>query len=349
MDISKIDPNLIVPCSIGKLDVRYYDIDSPPFRIYGVWREGNNYYRIPPEVSAKVSPRVHAVRANTTGGRVRFVTDSSYVAIRARIDGIYRISMMSFTGTTGLDMYADGEFVGSFHPPGELQNGGVYESVVNLTGRKSRVITVHMPNYANLLNLEIGLEDGAELTEAPDYRIEKPVVYYGSSITNGGCASRPGMAYPAIISRILDADFRNLGFGGACRGELSLARYIAGLDMSAFVFAYDHNARDPEQLALTHEPFFRAVREENPELPIIIVSRPQLTPTPDREARFAVIERTYANAKASGDRNVYLVRGYSLPGGAGQDFTVDGIHPTDLGFHYMARALAPVIRSAIHG
>ena len=347
MDISKIDPNLIVPCSIGKLDVEYRDIDSDPFRIYGVWRDGSNYYRIPPEVSSRVNPRVHAVRANTTGGRVRFVTDSSYVAIRACIDGIYRISMMTFTGTTGLDMYADGKYAGTFQAPFELKNGGVFESVVNLQGRKSRVITVNMPNYANLLNLEIGLEGGASLFRAPDYTLERPIVYYGSSITNGGCATRPGMAYPSIISRMLDADFRNLGFGGACRGELAMAEYIASLDMSAFVLAYDHNARDPEQLEKTHEPFFKAVRERNPELPIIIISRPQFYPTPDRDARLAVIKRTYESARTCGDWNVYFIPGYSFFDEVEGDYTVDGIHPTDLGFHYMARGIAPILRSAI--
>lgn len=347
MDISKIDPNLIVPCSIGKLDVRYFDIDSAPFRIYGVWRDGDNYYRIPPEVSVRVNPRVHAVRANTTGGRVRFVTDSSYVAVRARIDGIYRISMMTLTGTTGLDMYADGKYAGTFQAPYELKNGGVFESVVNLPDRRKRVITVNFPSYANLLNLEVGIEDGATLSHAPDYKYESPIVYYGSSITNGGCATRPGMSYPAIISRMLDADYRNLGFGGACRGEAAMAEYIAELDMSAFVLAYDHNARDPERLLATHEPFFRTVREANPKLPIIIMSRPQFTQSPDRDARFEVIRRTYENAVALGDRNAYLIPGWSFFDEVEGDYTVDGIHPTDLGFHFMARGIAPVLKSAM--
>ena len=349
MDISKIDPNLIVPCSIGKLDVCYHDVDSPPFRIYGVWRDGDRYYRIPPEVSARVNPRVHAVRSNTTGGRVRFVTDSSYVAIRAHIDGIYRIAMMSSTGTTGLDMYADGRFVGSFHAPLELKSGGVYESVVNLQGRCTRTITINMPSYASLINLEVGIEQGATLSRAPDYTLERPIVYYGSSITNGGCSTRPGMTYPAIISRMLDANYVNLGFGGACKGESVMAEYIAGLDMSAFVFGYDHNARDTEMLERTHSPFFRTVRERRPELPIIIVSRPQLTPSADRDERFEVIRRTYERAVASGDENVYLVPGWSLVEGVGEDFTVDGIHPTDLGFHFIAERLGEVLRTALFG
>lgn len=347
MDISKIDPNLIVPCSIGKLDVRYYSIDSPPFRIYGVWRDGDNYYRIPPEVSVRVNPRVHAVRANTTGGRVRFVTDSPYVAIRARIDGIYRISMMTLTGTTGLDVYADGKYAGTFQAPYELRDGGVFESAVNLPDRSLRVITVNMPSYANLLELEIGVDERAAVLRAPDYKYETPIVYYGSSITNGGCATRPGMSYPAIVSRMLDADYINLGFGGACRGELEMARYIAGLEMCAFVLAYDHNARDPEQLMRTHEPFFMTVRDANPDLPILIMSRPQFVQSEDRDRRFEVIKQTYDNAVARGDKNVYLIPGWSFFDEVEGDYTVDGVHPTDLGFHYMARGIAAQLSEII--
>ena len=88
------------------------------------------------------------------------------------------------------------------------------------------------------------------------YVVEKPIVFYGSSITEGGCASRVTNAYPALLSKWLNADYINLGFSGSAKGEIPVAEFIAEQSMSAFVYDYDHNAPNPEHLAATHEAFF---------------------------------------------------------------------------------------------
>ena len=100
-----------------------------------------------------------------------------------------------------------------------------------------------MPLYSLPKNIYIGLQKGAKIEKCEDYKYEKPVVYYGSSITQGGCASRPGMAYTNILTRELNVDHINLGFSGSARGEDAIAEYISGLDMSVFVYA-QHNKEE---------------------------------------------------------------------------------------------------------
>ena len=168
-------------------------------------------------------------------------------------------------------------------------------------------------------------------------------MYYGSSITQGGCASRPGMSYQAIVSRRFDYDYINLGFSGNAKAEDTIIDYIKNLDMSIFIYDYDHNAPTVEHLANTHEKMFKAIREAHPNLPIIMMSRPKFKLTDLEEQRLEIIKTTYNNAIASGDKNVYLITGKELTALCGNEGTVDNCHPTDFGFASMAKAVGDVI------
>ena len=122
-----------------------------------------------------------------------------------------------------------------------------------------------------------------------------------------------------------------------------MADYIAGMEMSAFVYDYDHNAPSVEHLINTHEAMFKKVREKHPTLPIIMLSRPQDLDKEGLKKRFEVVKATYDNAKASGDENVYLINGSTLFEGLEADYTVDAIHPNDLGFQRMANAVGDIL------
>lgn len=368
------DKNMQVKSRIDKPDVAFFDVDAEPFKVYGVFRDGDRYYRLPKEVAEKVSDGVLDLCSATSGGRIRFVTDSSYVAVRVELDKFWLYSNFALCGVCGLDVYADGVYAGTFRPPIEIVNEGkttfekfvidengekkrvtstansdtdniIFESVVELGEKKKRVITVNMPNYSEVKRLFVGVENTAEILSAPSYKYEKPIVYYGSSITMGGCASRPGMSYEAMLSRRLDTNFLNLGFSGLALAEDAMAEYVAGLDMSLFVYDYDYNADDVEHLLKTHERMFKTVRAKNPDLPILMISRPRVPQAND--PRFAVIKKTYDNAVARGDKNVYIVRGDTLIAECGMECTVDNVHPTDLGFYLMANGLEPIIKSII--
>lgn len=342
-EISRVDKNFQIKTTIDKKDIRFYSVDEKPFNIYGVFKENGKYRRMPECVAKKVSEGVYELHTNTAGGRVRFVTDSSYVAINADMDILYKMPHFAFTGSMGFDLYADDKYIKTFVPPCDMENG--YESVIEFGTNKQREITINFPLYSDVKELYIGVEENSALSAATPYKNTKPIVYYGSSITQGGCASRPGTSYESIISRRFNYDFINLGFSGSAKAEDEMIDYIKKLDMSLFVYDYDHNAPSEEHLMKTHEKMFKAVRKENPSLPIIIMSRPKFYLTDEEERRLNIIEATYNNAVSAGDKNVYFINGRKLTELCENEGTVDNCHPTDFGFASMAKAVGDVIEN----
>ena len=340
-DISKIDDNFTIETKIDKKDIEFYKIDEAPFKVYGVFKENGKYRRMPECVAKSVSEGVYALHSNTAGGRVRFVTDSNYIAIHTKMDGVRKMSHFALTGSIGFDLYADNQYVKSFVPPFNIENG--YEGIIEFEESTQRQITINFPLYSNVNELYIGLKNGSLLQEAEPYNNEKPIVYYGSSITQGGCASRPGMSYQAIISRTFNCDYINLGFSGNAKAEDEMIEYIKNLDMSLFVYDYDHNAPSVEHLRKTHEKMFKSIRDKHPLLPVIMMSRPKHFLTAEEKIRRNIIETTYRDAVLSGDENVYFLDGEALTELCKDSGTVDNCHPTDFGFASMAKALTDVI------
>ena len=327
--------------------LKFHNIQEEPFSVYGVFFENEKYRRLPQKVAKDVSKGVYSLHANTSGGRVKFVTDSSVVAIKAVLTGIERASHFTLAGIAGFDIYVgkEAEYYATFVPPVNISNG--YESIIHFDGNAEREITINFPLYSDVTELYIGLEQNAVLKKAPEYTHSKPIVFYGSSITQGGCASRPGNAYTNIISRVLHTDYICLGFSGATKVADEFAEYIKNLDMSVFVCDYDNNAPSLEHLEETHKKMFSTVRQANPDLPIILLSQPKYRLNENEQQRLAVIRKTYQDALAAGDKNVYLIDGPTLMQYAKNDGTVDGIHPNDLGFHSMARVLIQQLQSLL--
>ncbi len=351
MNVTAVDKNFKVDLEIDKSGLNFYSVDEEPFRIYGIKRIDDRYYRMPPKVAETVSDGVSTLNEHTAGGRVRFVTDSKRVAIIANLCSVELHPHMCLTASSGFDIYADGVFAGGYRPAVSMPNSA-YESIRDLGERRERLITINFPLYTGVKNLYIGLDKGAALLPAPDYKYEKPVVFYGSSITQGGCASRPGTCYQAHISHQLDTNYINLGFSGSAKAEREMAEYIAGLDMSAFVYDYDHNTPSFEHLTETHGRMFDTIRKSHPSLPIIIVTAP-VAKSPiesfneTMSKRRQIIKATYDNAIASGDKNVYIIYGNEFFDDVGNEFSVDHCHPTDLGFYFMAKKMIPVISKAL--
>ena len=343
MGIEKIDKNFAVKSEIKRDGIRFYDIEDEPFRIYGVFKENGRFVRLPEQTAKRVSEGVEDLRKNTAGGRVRFATDSSYIAIHAVMDNIEVMPHFPLAGSAGFDMFIKNDggdiYGGTFMPPSDMQNG--YDEIIDIPQPGMKTVTVELPLYCNVVGLYIGLDENARLERAEDYTFENPIVYYGSSITQGGCASKPGSSYQSIISRMFDVNYINLGFSGSCKGEDAMAEYIASLDMSVFVYDYDHNAPTASFLEETHERFFQMFRQAKPDTPVIMMSRPKYYLTEDDILRRDIIRKTYENAVNSGDKNVYFIDGSSLMDDFIKDNgTVDGCHPTDSGFACMAKRLS---------
>lgn len=344
-DISELDKNFAVPTAAADQETVFFDCTDEPFRIYGVSKpmyDGDIFRRMPKSIAETVSPGFAYLSANSAGGRLRFKTSSPFVMVRAELASVGRMPHFTLCGAAGFDMYVKvggvDIFKGSFQPPYDVTDR--FESKL-ATGADGEVeITIHFPLYSAVKSLKIGLMRGCTLKSAAPYLTELPFVSYGSSITQGGCASRPGMAYQNILSRELSYDHINLGFSGNAKGEAQMADYIAELPMSAFIYDYDHNAPTVEHLADTHEAFFKTVRAKNPTLPIIVLSRPQPFPDAEELMRKDIIKATVDRARADGDRNVVFVDGGEMMYFEnGNEGTVDNCHPTDLGFRLMATRL----------
>lgn len=342
LDISKIDENFVVDTNIKKDDIHFYNVKEELFQVYGVFWENGTYRRMPEAAARRVSDEVHRLHVRTAGGRVRFVTDSKYVAIHIITGGAIKVPHFTLAGTTGMDMYVGNEYVKTFVPPLDMEY--TYEGIKEFDTNEMREITINFPLYSETKELYIGLQKDALVKPASPYRNRKPIVYYGSSITMGGCASRPGRCYQNIISREFHYDYINLGFSGSARGEDEMIEYLQGLEMSAFVMDYDANAPTPEHLKKTHERMFQGVRNANPDIPIILMPLPKNKLTKVEKERSRIIETTYKNAVSKGDNKVAFIDGSVLMAMCEDEGTIDGVHPTDFGFASMAKALCDVLK-----
>ena len=360
-NIGKIDKNLEVKGSVQKENIVFHNVRNPPFTVYGLLpgEKEAPYRRLPESLAAQVNEGVLRLHTYTAGGRVRFRTDSDCIAIRAVMPNKHFMPHMPLLGSSGFDIYEmeHDQYIyrGSFVPP--IDREDTYESIVRFDNQKMRDLIIHFPLYDSVDCLFVGIRPDSVWRAGSCYNSKKPILYYGSSITQGGCASRPGNCYTNIISRNLNMDHINLGFSGSGRGEQQIANYISEQDISVFVYDYDHNAPTVDYLEQTHEPFFLKIREKKPDLPVIMASRTDSPKTPaiasETLRRRDVILRTYEKAQKRGDQNVLFVDGMmmfdmcSSLGTAADSCTVDGIHPNDLGFACMAKVFGDAIQKML--
>lgn len=336
----------------GDMNMKQYHCTDQPIKIYGLQNDllPHHFWRLPEEMLGKVSEGVAKRAIHPVGGRIRFRTDSTKITIQTKLKTNVVDWGIALSGSAGSDVYIgskmDIRYAGLVVPKSYDQRSAL------LTFEKGKVmedITIHLPRNEELEDVLIELEDDARLEAPTPYTMEQPMVFYGSSITEGGCATRPANAYTALLSRWLDADYINLGFSGAAKGELELASYIAGLEMSVLIIDYDHNSPTVEHLEKTHEPFFKEIRKTRPDLPILFLTKPDFDSNPvEASKRRKVVQATYENARAAGDQLVYFIDGETLFGKVNREAcTIEGCHPNDLGFMRMAETIYPVLKKII--
>ena len=329
--------------------MKTYRYNDKPLEIHGLafYERDGLLERLPVAVREAV-PSLDELGQHCAGARIGFRTDSPTVTVKMTL-GSLRVDM-------GMALYSAQSINVMI---GERQNA-VYagfacpsdytQLTVEKTFRKSsemEEVTIWLPRNEVLADLTVTVEDEARV-EAPTPYKYPPMLFYGSSITEGACASRVTNAYNAIISRHLDVDYYNFGFSGSAKGESEMADLIADIPMSVFVMDYDHNAPSVEHLAATHEPFFRRIREKNPDLPIVLLTKPDYDYDVRAAERRAIIRATYENAVAAGDKNVYFVDGETYFGSEDRELcTVDRVHPNDVGHFRMAAVVEPLIKKIL--
>lgn len=335
--------------------VKWYKVDAESMDLYNVVADGALSCRIPMEVASNCNEGVVESGRYGAGVRVRFGTDSSTISIRAEYGESRVPSCMTLCGTHGFDLYKcqdDGTevFRHMFRPPNEFDkkelNTDMY-TVKKDTGLT--YYTLNFPLYAEVTSLYIGLDEGSKLTRGMKYINELPVVFYGSSITHGAVASRPGNIYESLIAQKYNMNFVNLGFPGSAKAEDAMTEYLAGRKMCAFVSDYDFNAPNVEHLNNTHYKMYETIRAKNPDIPYVMISRPNFFHCGEEAVkRRDVIIASYEKALANGDKNVYFIDGETLlQGEYMESCTVEGTHPTDAGFMRMANVIGTRINEVL--
>lgn len=353
-NIQNIDKNFNTKSTIEKDGLSFYNAKNDPFCVYGLYdyKKQEIFRRLPEDVAIATNEGVAELSKNTAGGRVRFSTDSKVISISVKLNTINAIPNMPTSGTSGFDLFVDSpdgfesRYAGTFMPPVHAMEDG-FESAIHFKTKKQRYITINFPTYSGVSELLIGISSDAALGEGLQYKNTPPIVYYGSSITQGACASRSGNNYQNIICRHLNMDYINLGFAGSGRGEDAICDYMASLKMSAFVSDYDHNAPTVEHLENTHYKLYQKIRAAHPDIPYIMISKCDIDSNPTNLERRLVISESYKKAVENGDNNVYYIDGSSVYRGRFQGMcTVDNIHPNDLGFSLLAEAIEGELQRA---
>ena len=289
MDIKKIDKNFDTTFALPE-DVEWYSIRENPFSIHGIFysEEERLFRRLPKGIADATNMGVSHLSKNTAGGRVRFMTDSPYIVVRMVEPYESPFSHMTIAGKCGVSIFANEEFVGTIFPsyeqianadPARCGNGKiVFDGIKHLylINGEAYQVEIFLPLYSALNEMCIGLKKGCVLKKPKEYKHKRPILFYGSSITQGGCASKPGDDYINRLSRKLNFDYINLGFSGSAFAEPVMAKYLANQNPSVFVLDYDHNAPTIEHLVKTHFSLYKTVREVHPITPIIMMTMPMI-------------------------------------------------------------------------
>ncbi len=356
--IEDLDKNLKVKPAAAAGDVTWRSAADGRFAVRGLWwfkENGGRFYRLPMRAEKIVTPAVWDLQQRTAGARICFRSDTTSVHVRADLGPTVSFAHMPATGHSGFALYVGEPYRtqpwGFAFPQGN-ETSFERQLLANLSPRM-REYTLYLPLYSGVKKLEIGLSNGARIEKPSAPAVAKPAVFYGTSITQGGCANTADADYASIVGRLLNIDTINLGFSGNGKGEPELAQLIGEIDASLVALDYVANV-DVPRLRKTLPVFIRILREKRPELPIVIMSKivycgcsAHASARANHEAQRDTILECYARLRRAGDTNVHFVDGNALlPHGAWLAHS-DGGHPTSVGFQLMAERLAPQIASIL--
>jgi len=333
-----------------KSGIKYYDHDF--FLIEGTTltdsEKENLYDRLPSSYKGKVRDAVWSLSKSSAGISVRFLSNSTTIRVKWELLNDAKMNHMAETGIKGIDLYfrnnGKWQYLNTARPAGKVND---YLLISNMDP-VMREYRLYLPLYDGVTELEIGIDSLSSILK-PERTNNKPIVFYGTSITQGGCASRPGMVHTSIISRKLDVECINFGFSGNGRMEKPLAELISGIDALFYVLDGTNNMT-PEQIHENAIPLVEIIREKHPGTQIVFVEgllndKSYLDQkTRDAEnAKNIALKKEFDEMKNRGFRNIYYIE---QSGGKGTDSesTVDGVHLTDLGFSRYADFLLKEFR-----
>ena len=362
-DIAKYDPAMSIPGIVDTNGVKWIDGRNLPIEGRMFDNVDNYYDRLPSNVTEKVNAGVRSMRHHTSGMLFRFTTDSKRLRFRWTPYRTY-LSMdhMPSTGVSGIDVYRLAPDGWRYVNTGRIRDpkGGSLE----IPWTPGTPCLVNLPLYNGISSFSLGVDAAATVAPLPPRRsgVTKPVVFYGTSITHGGCASRPGLGFVNIIGRDLDVPVVNLGFSGSGRMEFEMSEHLAAIDASCYVLdclwnmgsvrdTPDYNDIKDRNAPLAvvrerYEPFIRNLRAKRPGVPIVMAEKCDVLCGP-KAACDNFIKDLYDRLVAEGWKDLVYLPKEGMYSGDGEG-TVDGCHPNDLGMMTLAKAFGRAVKEALH-
>ena len=333
----------------------YYDASRFPLLGKATQDTGTRYERLPDSLKNISRPPLWNLSRNSAGMAIRFRSNSTQIAVKWESLFNNHMNHMTDVGIKGWDLYCwegnkQWRFVNSARPSGKTNQATIIANMLPT----EREYMLYLPLYDGLVSLSIGVDSLATIDQPLiDYPIrKKPVVFYGTSILQGGCASRPGMAHTNIISRRLNRECINLGFSGNAFLDLEVAKVISEVDASVFILDFVPNA-SVEQMKERMETFYRIIRSKHPDTPIIFIEDPIFTHTRYDERIAKEVQRKndtlkeiFNRLKKEDEKNIIFISSKNMLGEDGEA-TVDGVHFTDLGMTRYADLVCPIKKKAI--
>jgi hypothetical protein len=332
-------------------EVLWYDIQL--LRVEGQgWSETKaKFDRLPAKAEGVVRDAVWGLSRHSAGIAARFKTDATTIFARWSLTSSgLGMPHMPATGVSGLDLYVKTEsgkwrWLANGRPTAFPDN---QVTLAQSIPDGDREYMLYLPLYNGVTAVEIGVEKSRYLEQLPRPEGTKPIVFYGTSITQGGCASRPGMVHTSILGRRLNRPVINLGFSGNGKMEQEVADLLAELDVAVYVIDCLPNMNADEVAART-EPLVHTLRKAHPMTPILLVEDRSYSDSflieskrQRNETSRKVFRAAYERLVAEGVTQLAYLEGEHLLGDDGED-TVDSSHPTDLGFMRMADAFEAVL------
>ena len=331
--------------------IKFYDGQS--FTVIGKFHSEKNYARFSAKYENTLRPEVWELGQHSAGISIRFRTNSPFISVKWTVKNDAVMDHMPFTGIKGVDLYSivDGKW--KYISTGRVKGKRNEFMMVNNAGDNFREYLLNLPLYDGADTVLIGISSSSSIGVPQETFLvsKKPVIYYGSSIAQGGCASRPGLLFTNILSRSLDRPFINMGFSGNGTFDLSVGDALCEIDASLFIVDCNPNTKR-ELIYERAVDLVSMLHRERPDVPVLLVEvfpyTSGFTKAADSEnaKKNQELKRAYETLKKSGKKNLYYRTGDDL---IGNDYegTVDGVHPNDLGMLRIAETLEPTIRKLL--
>ena len=346
-DIAKYDPRMALDNAVVDTNgVKWIDGKYLPLEGKCYSDTDEFYDRLPKNVTTNVNGGVRSMKHHSAGLQFRFRTDSTKLTFKWVPRGS-RLAMdhMPSTGMSGIDVYrqgADGKWL-------YVKTGRITDAAggrLTIQWKPGDACLVNLPLYNGIKSFMLGVDKAATVSSLGERKsgINKPVVFYGTSITHGGCASRPGLAFPSIVGRDLDVPIVNLGFSGSGVMEYEMSEHLAAIDASCYVLDCLWNMSYP-MVKERYEPFIRNLRKKRPGVPIVMAEKCDVYCNGPCD-KDVFMKQLYDKLTAEGWKNlVYLPKTEMYTGDL--EGTVDGCHPNDWGMMSMAKAFGTAVKQAL--